>query len=103
MLKNVTGETKYPNLSKVLECCLSLPHSNASVERIFSNLRRIKTDIRGSLKSTSLVSILHVKTGLKRKDIQSHGLTLDSQLEKDIISVKAKAINDSPKVSVDVL
>ena len=69
LLKNENDEAKYPNLSKVVGCCLSLPYSNSSVERIFSNLRRIKTDIRSNLRNTSLVSILHVKNGLKGKDI----------------------------------
>ena len=97
MLKSQAGELKYPNLAKVVGCCLSLPHSNASVERIFSNLRRIKTEIRSSLKSTSLVSLLYTKSGLKRKGIKSHQLTLDDQLRKDLETVKSNATNEEAK------
>ena len=97
LLKNEKNETKYPNLSKVVGCCLSLPHSNASVERTFSHLRRIKTDIRSSLKNTSLVSLLHVKNGLKRKNIQSHQLTLGQKLEKDLQGVKSNATDEEAK------
>ena len=66
LLKSQMGESKFPKLMKVVGCCSSLPHSNALGERIFSNLRRIKTKIRSSLKSTSFVSLLYTKSGLKK-------------------------------------
>ena len=69
---DVNGDKKYSNLSKVVGCAMSLPHSNASVERTFSHLRWIKTDQRNSLKNASLVSLLHTKYGLKTKGISSH-------------------------------
>lgn len=96
-LKSETGEPKYPNLAKVVGCSLSLPHSNASVERIFSHLRRVKTDIRSRLKSSSLVSLLHTKKGLKRKGITSHQLILDQQLQIDLENVKSNATDEEAK------
>lgn len=57
------GKELFPNLRKVVGLLLSLPHSNASVERIFSYLKRIKTTERNSLKTDS--SILTTKDALK--------------------------------------
>ncbi len=37
---------KYPNLLKVVGCVMSLPASNAAVERLFSVLKLVKTDTR---------------------------------------------------------
>lgn len=64
--------TKFPNLTKVIAFALFLAHSTASVERLFSYLRRIKTDIKSRLKRTSMVSLLHNKIGLNRKGISSY-------------------------------
>ena len=97
LLKNEVGEPKFPNLKKVVACTLSLPHSNACVERLFSHLRRIKTDIRSSLKSTSLVSLLHIKNGLRNKGISSHQLTADRQLLLDLRKVKSNATDEEVK------
>ena len=88
-LKKLNGDQKYPNLSKVVGCALSLPHSNAAVERIFSQVRLIKTDMRNSLKSTSLVSLLHVKHGLHTAGISAHQICMDDKLKdalKDIVT-----------------
>jgi hypothetical protein len=41
---------KYPNLLKVIDCLMSLPVSNAAVERLFSVLKLVKTDTRNLLK-----------------------------------------------------
>lgn len=89
-------DKKYPNLSKVVGCALSLPHSNASVERIFSHLQRIKTDIRNSLKSESVVSLLH-KYGLKAKGISSDKLEMDEDLQKDMHHIKSNATDEECK------
>lgn len=45
-LKNAGGTEIYPNLKIVLSLLLILPFSNASVERLFSELNNIKTDLR---------------------------------------------------------
>lgn len=87
----MNGEPKYPNLMKVVGCVMSLPHSNAAVERVFSQLNLIKTDLRNSLKPCSLVSLLHIKNGLKRVGISAHELTMDSDLRKVLKQVKSNA------------
>lgn len=86
-LKDVSGDQKYPNLSKVVGCALALPHSNAAVERVFSQVSLIKTDLRNSLKTTSLVSLLHVKNGLHTAGISAHQLKMDGNLKEALSNI----------------
>ena len=60
-----SGQAKYPNLTKFVEVLASFPFSNAAVERVFSLLKRVKTDDRQCLKSSSLVSLLQCKLTMK--------------------------------------
>ena len=60
----LTGEAKYPVLMAFVCILASLPFSNASVERIFSQLKLVKADHRNSLKSMSLVSLLQAKMSI---------------------------------------
>lgn len=86
-LKDVSGDPKYPNLSKVVGCALALPHSNAAVERAFSQVSLIKSDLRNSMKSGSLVSLLHVKNGLHTAGILAHQLKMDENLKAALSNV----------------
>ena len=53
---------KLPNLSKVALSVLTIPHSNAAEERVFSLVRKNKTDFRANLDlETSLSSIMTIK------------------------------------------
>jgi hypothetical protein len=54
-------ELARPNLVKVVKVLLSLPFSNAAVERVFSQLKLIKTDHRSCLKQESLLALLSTK------------------------------------------
>ena len=56
-----TGVSKYPNLMKFVGILALLPFPNATYERIFSQLKLVKTDHRSNLKSTSLTSLLRSK------------------------------------------
>ena len=56
-LKSPMGGSKYKNLATLALQLLSIPASNADSERVFSLVRRIKTDYRSSL-STETVSAL---------------------------------------------
>ncbi|CAD6233752.1 GSCOCG00012303001-RA-CDS, partial [Cotesia congregata] len=48
----------------VIIALLSLPFSNASVERAFSNLKKIKTDNRNKLNTETVSAIMITKNGL---------------------------------------
>lgn len=49
---------KYPRLARVMLGILTIPHSNASCERIFSLVRKNKTDFRPNLGQNSLEALL---------------------------------------------
>jgi hypothetical protein len=71
--KNSLGEQAKPNLVKVVKLLLSLPYSNAAVERVFSQLKLIKTDHRANLKHESLLALLTTKmTILKSSSSESN-------------------------------
>ncbi|CAD6208095.1 GSCOCG00012721001-RA-CDS, partial [Cotesia congregata] len=57
-LTNPVGEMKFKNLKIVINFLLVLPFSNVSVERIFSDLKIIKTDHRNCLSSKTLKSVV---------------------------------------------
>ncbi len=61
-LKHPDGSTVFNKLPKVALLVLTLPHSNAEEERVFSMVSKNKTKFRGSLQMDgSLSSILTLK------------------------------------------
>lgn len=64
-LKNAGGVELFPNLKIVMSMLLILPFSNASVERIFSNVVNIKTDKRNLLDTSTLRALLCSKSGIE--------------------------------------
>ena len=55
-------QEKLPNLSKVALGVLTIPHSNAGEEQVFSTIRKNKTDFRSNLDlRSSLSSIMTIK------------------------------------------
>lgn len=63
--KNAAGRPLFPNLKIVIQFLLILPFSNASVERIFSDLNNIKSDKRNKLNTSTVNALLHTKAGIK--------------------------------------
>lgn len=57
-IKNDFEEFKYKTLSDLMKSILCIPHSNAGCERVFSMVRKNHTDFRGSMKTSTLESIL---------------------------------------------
>ena len=92
-----SGEPKYPNLTRFVELVASFPFSNAAVERMFSLLKRIKTDDRTRLKSSSLVSLLHCKLAMKNGNYQSAGLKPTKQVLDLISEMKSNATDAEAK------
>ena len=52
------GQTRYEELANLALCLLSIPTSNADCERVFSLVRRIKTDFRSSLATETVSSLI---------------------------------------------
>lgn len=44
---------------------LSLPHSNANCERVFSSVNCLKTKLRSRLNTTTINGVLHAKQNIK--------------------------------------
>jgi hypothetical protein len=66
-MKNALGEGKFPNLKVVIALLLVLPFSNASVERTFSNLKKIKTQDRNCLNTQTVVALMATKDGIAKQ------------------------------------
>ena len=59
--KGVSGELSYDRLGRVMLGILTIPHTNAECERVFSQVRKNKTDFRGSMSDETLSSLLITK------------------------------------------
>ena len=76
---------------KVIGYLMSLPSSNAAVERLFNELKLLKTTTRNSLKRESLVGLIHTKEGLKVYGVQPHNLIVNGELSRLLKTVKSNA------------
>ena len=95
--KTATGEQKYPTLSKFVSILASFPFSNASVERVFSALKQVKTDRRTSLKSSSLVSLLQYRMKTKNEKLSAAKLQPEKHLLELAYTMKANATDQEVK------
>lgn len=66
--KNSAGEKVYPNVTSLALALLSLPFSNASVERVFSRMNNIHSKSRNRLHVKSVEAILQITYGLMRNN-----------------------------------
>lgn len=64
--KNPIGENPFSQISSVALEVLSIPHSNAEVERISSQMAIVKSKLQNQLKVKMLNSILTIRAGLRR-------------------------------------
>jgi len=72
---NITksDDTKmFPLLTVVIKNIMTLPHSSACVERIFSSVNLIKTKFRNRLNTQNLIGLLHAKQVLKNSNCFSY-------------------------------
>lgn len=63
---NAVGENPFSEVTKFALNLLCLPHSNAEVERLFSNMNVVKNKVRNRLELGMLRSILIIRASLKR-------------------------------------
>jgi len=57
----------YENIVKLAQLCLTLPHSNTDVERLFSLVTNIKTKHWNKLKSQIVAALTRIKLDFKNK------------------------------------
>lgn len=60
------GENPLKELSELAITTLSLPFSNAEVERVFSQMNLIKSKTRNKMGTELLTSLLQIRSGLKK-------------------------------------
>ncbi|SMN12557.1 hypothetical protein SPBRAN_1766 [uncultured Candidatus Thioglobus sp.] len=60
-IRALDGVRRFPSLTNLMAGLLSIPSSNADSERGFSILRKIHTDQRGSLKQSTIISLMTMK------------------------------------------
>lgn len=65
LTKNSLNEPMFCNVVQVVNCVMSVPHSSASVERVFSQLNLVKIKTRNRLLIKTCAGILHAKESLK--------------------------------------
>ena len=92
-----TGEARYPALIKFVGILASLPFANMAVERIFSQLKLVKTDHRNSLKSASLVLLLQSNMSMKKGNWSAASLKPNGKMLEFASQVKLNATNDEVK------
>jgi len=69
-LSTATGELKFKELSKfAIIRTLTLPISNATVERVFSIMNATKTKVRNKMGQEMLVALLRIKIHNSMKQI----------------------------------
>lgn len=87
-MKDSEHEYRFRNLAHVMIGILTIPHSNASCERVFSIVRKNKTDQRASLGRETLDALLVVKSepgSAYRRDYSAEKLkTLKSALYRQL-------------------
>ena len=63
-IHDASGGLRFPTIGKLTKSLLSIPHSNADVEKFFSHVNLIKVKQKNQLKTSPLDALLMVKQGL---------------------------------------
>lgn len=66
--RDLAGNNPFRDVALFAIKLLTLPHSNAEVERVFSQLNIVKTKVRNKLIADTINAILSIRYGLKRTD-----------------------------------
>ena len=68
-MRRPNGQLRFQRLVRVAKLVLTMPHSNAAEERVFSMIRKNKTPFRPNLNpSETLGSIITIKMKLEQRD-----------------------------------
>lgn len=85
-MKNGLDEFMFPNLSQVIKAIMTIPHSSAAAERIFSQLTLIKSKQRNRLEVDTCDAIMHTKSLLDLKGDLCYQYEPSSRLIKKMTS-----------------
>lgn len=93
-LTNYCGEKPFKDLCDLAKICLVIPHSNAAVERVFSQVCDIKTKKRNKINRETMLCLLRIK-----HEMQAGGFSCFSYPLRNIFFTE---LNKEPK-DIDVL
>ena len=83
-VKDGHGDMKFGLLSNFMCHLLVLPHSSACVERIFSQVNIVKTDLTNRLKSETVANRLLAKQAISRQSAACHSWQPSQALITDV-------------------
>jgi len=100
--------TNFPLIAKLSKALLSLPHSSAGVERVFSKLKLIKNERRNCLNNDTLESLLICKvngidfSASKQNVVNSVTSEKSAKLKRKLSTISAKVETNQPnQIDVD--
>ena len=93
-IKGTDGKPKYSELSKLMLGILVIPHSNADSERIFSQVRKNRTETRPNLSVSTLSSLMVVKTYMTSTDKKCYEHTYTPKQLKSAKSATYQALQN---------
>lgn len=100
--KDAAENNPFKELAAFATRLLTLPHSNADVERVFSQVNLVKTKLRNSLSISTLNAILYVRFGLKRVNKCCHSYEVPDPILRKIGTNEAyKSTSSAPAASVE--
>lgn len=85
-IKDGDNNHTFPLLNKLVSLVLILPHSSATVERLFSVINLNKTKIRNKLSTDTITGILHCKNVLKNQDKSCFNFDINTEIIKKMNS-----------------
>ena len=94
---NMAHRQLFPNIIILLELAIICPISNATVERLFSFLKLVKTKLRNQIGDDTLDKVLRIKT-------ESPEHLEDADLEALVDSFKeyAKNLSESGNIRINI-
>ncbi|XP_031328721.1 uncharacterized protein LOC116159845 [Photinus pyralis] len=101
--RNASDENPFQPLVNLAFAVLCLPHSNADVERLFSQMNVIKSKLRNRMLLDLLDSILHIRFGLKRIGKCCQSYTLPDEVCKQIGTNESYSKHHEDDVDVNEL
>ena len=81
-----TGAKKFPNLSSLALSLLSLPYSNASIERMFSQMNEVHSKLRNRLSVRSVEAILQIRYGLTLQSLNCSTFVPSSEMIRNFVA-----------------
>lgn len=78
--KDGNNEERYPLMNRLVSYILTLPHSSACVERLFSTININKTKLRNRLSTDTLTGILHSKNILNNQQKSCYNFNISSDM-----------------------